>query len=131
MKRKSRRLYYPTVRVFHRAIMKLKSRFPEDDFTVMNNAVFKTIVEDMKWSYRLGGFTGAAAALFYDLIMDHPLVDGNKRLAASMLIAFLYRNGYELSGSEKLYELAIKVAENKKSKQGVSKWLRKRLRKRY
>ncbi|MBI2855627.1 MAG: type II toxin-antitoxin system death-on-curing family toxin [Chloroflexi bacterium] len=35
-----------------------------------------------------------AAALFRSLIKNHPLIDGNKRLALSAVTAFLLRNGY-------------------------------------
>lgn len=60
--------------------------------------------------------------------MDHPLVDGNKRLASLMLYYFIKKNGCVLKEKNKLYDLAILVAENKIDKEGVMKWLRKRLR---
>ncbi len=124
-----RRVFFPKRKVFYYAIDVLRKMFPQDDFTVMNPHVFETVVADMKWSYKLHGFTGAAASLFYDLIMDHPLVDGNKRLASLMLYYYVKKNGYMIRDHDKLYDIAILVAEGKISKQGVIKWLRKRLRK--
>ncbi len=73
------------------------------------------------------GFISSAASLFYDIVMDHPLVDGNKRSAVLMLNAYLFRNGYSLRGVEELYELAIKAAEKKIGKTGVLEWLRERV----
>ncbi|WP_131160247.1 Fic family protein [Aeropyrum pernix] len=40
----------------------------------------------------------AAAALFYEIIMLHPLVDGNKWLATLVLNAFLARNSLPRPG---------------------------------
>lgn len=38
--------------------------FPTDDIIVMNRHVFRSIIENMKWNYRVNGFVGAAASLF-------------------------------------------------------------------
>ncbi len=62
----------------------------------MNRHVFRSIIENMKWNYRVNGFAGTAASLSYDIIMDHPLVDGNKRLASLMLYYFIKKNDYIL-----------------------------------
>jgi len=40
-----------------------------------------------------------AAAYAFGLIRDHPYVDGNKRIALVAMIAFLDRNGTELTAS--------------------------------
>jgi death on curing protein len=52
-----------------------------------------------------------AAALLHSLARNHPLVDGNKRLALAATIAFLGVNGrrFTLSNDE-IYELVIAVA---------------------
>jgi death-on-curing protein len=130
VKRKSRRIYLLTIKVFYNAIERLKNVFPMDDFTVLNPYVFETVIEHLKWELRYRGFVYSAASLFYDLIMDHPLVDGNKRLATVILVAYLRRNGYDLREKDSLYSLAILVAEKKINKRGVSEWLRRRLVKR-
>jgi death-on-curing protein len=52
-----------------------------------------------------------AAALLHSLARNHPLVDGNKRLALAGTIAFLGVNGVRLTLSEDAaYDLIIAVA---------------------
>ncbi len=43
------------------------------------------------------GFPGKAAALLHSLVRNHPLVDGNKRLAWSAMRAFCILNGHDLA----------------------------------
>ncbi|HEX5466748.1 MAG TPA: type II toxin-antitoxin system death-on-curing family toxin [Candidatus Limnocylindrales bacterium] len=40
-----------------------------------------------------------AAAYAFGLVRDHPYVDGNKRVALVVMVAFLDRNGIELSAT--------------------------------
>jgi death on curing protein len=40
--------------------------------------------------------TGKAAALAYSLALDHPFIDGNKRVAHAAMEVFLNLNGLEL-----------------------------------
>jgi len=48
--------------------------------------------------------------LDFGLIMNHCMVDGNKRIGAHMLV-FLELNGFELSYSQKdLYSIILDVA---------------------
>jgi death-on-curing protein len=52
-----------------------------------------------------------AAALIHSIARNHPLVDGNKRLALAGGIAFLGVNGLRLTMSnEEAYELIITIA---------------------
>lgn len=52
-----------------------------------------------------------AAALLHSVARNHPLIDGNKRLALAALIAFLGINGRELTWTnEEVYEFVIAVA---------------------
>ncbi|MFW2513342.1 type II toxin-antitoxin system death-on-curing family toxin [Demequina sp. SO4-13] len=52
-----------------------------------------------------------AAALLHSLCLNHPLVDGNKRLAALMAAMFLYVNGRELVlTNDELFDLTMAVA---------------------
>ena len=54
-----------------------------------------------------------AAILFYLLIKNHPFQNGNKRLAVTTLLVFLFLNSRWLSVSPaKLYNLALWVAES-------------------
>ena len=53
-----------------------------------------------------------AAALMHGLAMNHPFVDGNKRVALAATLIFLRINGYRLLlGSTKRYALTMRVAE--------------------
>jgi death on curing protein len=52
-----------------------------------------------------------AAALMHSLAGNHPLGDGNKRLALAGTIAFLGVNGRRLTlGNDEAYDLVIEVA---------------------
>jgi death on curing protein len=52
-----------------------------------------------------------AAALMQSLARNHPLVDGNKRLALAAVLVFLRLNGHPLTLSEDdAYDLTIAVA---------------------
>ena len=52
--------------------------------------------------------------LFYLLIKDHPFQNGNKRIAITTLIVFLYKNNQWLKvGERQLYKFAVWVAESK------------------
>jgi death-on-curing family protein len=59
------------------------------------------------------GVCKKAAALFYLCIKDHPLENGNKRFAVTVMLYFLYKNDYWLEvDAVKLYEIAKSVANN-------------------
>lgn len=52
-----------------------------------------------------------AAALLHSLARNHPLVDGNKRLALAATIAFLGLNGRRLAlTNDEAYDLVVAVA---------------------
>jgi death-on-curing protein len=52
-----------------------------------------------------------AAALLHSLARNHPLVDGNKRLALAATLAFLGVNGIRLTlTNEEAYDLIVDVA---------------------
>ena len=69
-------------------------------------------------------FAMAAAYLFH-LVMDHPFVDGNKRVGLLAALVFLDINGIALEqGTEDLYELSLSVAEGHTSKDQAAERLR-------
>jgi death on curing protein len=58
--------------------------------------------------------TEKAAALLHSLARNHPLVDGNKRLALAGAIAFLGLNGRRLTlTNDEAYDLVMAVAEGR------------------
>ncbi len=61
-----------------------------------------------RWSYSPGvGLSELAAANAFGLLMDHPYVDGNKRVALVALVAFLDLNGVELIASNSDAHMAV------------------------
>src|SRR4030042_1198084 len=59
------------------------------------------------------GLIGKAAILFYLLIKNHPFQNGNKRIAVTTLLVFLYLNNRWLKSTEvELYNAARWVAES-------------------
>ncbi|WP_430478114.1 type II toxin-antitoxin system death-on-curing family toxin [Streptomyces sp. P11-1] len=54
-----------------------------------------------------------AAVLFYLLIKNHPFHNGNKRMAVTITMTFVYKNGYWLDFSpDALYSVAKMVSES-------------------
>jgi death-on-curing family protein len=52
-----------------------------------------------------------AAILFYQMIKNHPFLNGNKRIAVTTLLTFLYLNNKWIRVSnDELYQLAVEVA---------------------
>ena len=59
------------------------------------------------------GVVGKAAILFYLMIKNHPFQNGNKRIAMTTLLYFLYKNQKWLKVDNKeLYNFAVWVAES-------------------
>jgi death-on-curing protein len=55
-----------------------------------------------------------AGMLFYLLIKNHPFQNGNKRIAITTLIIFLYKNNQWLeAGKRQIYNFAVWVAKSK------------------
>jgi death-on-curing protein len=70
-----------------------------------------------------------AAALMHSLALNHPFVDGNKRVAAFAAIIFVESNGHEfLATSDELVETTLAVAEGKMAVEALAIWFRQRLR---
>jgi death-on-curing protein len=72
-----------------------------------------------------------AAALMHSLVMNHPFVDGNKRVGAHAGIFFLLANDEEptFSGAELLH-ITLAVARGEVSAEALAIWLRQRSRRR-
>jgi len=67
-----------------------------------------------------------AAALWESLAMNHPFVDGNKRVAAAGMITFLAINGYAIrQDAQTLYRLIIENLEGRSfNHDRLAAWLR-------
>lgn len=72
-----------------------------------------------------------AAALMHSLVMNHPFVDGNKRVGAHACLLFLLTNEVEPTFSpEELVEITLAVARGEVSAEALAIWLRQRTRRR-
>lgn len=70
-----------------------------------------------------------AAALMESLVMNHPFVDGNKRVGAHAAIVFLVLNGYRLvSSSADLVGITLALASGKVLVEKLTIWFRQRIR---
>ena len=59
------------------------------------------------------GLTGKAAMLFYLMIKNHPFQNGNKRIAMTTLLTFLYLNKKWIKvDTYELYDFAMWVAQS-------------------
>ena len=65
-----------------------------------------------------------AAALLESLLINHPFIDGNKRVGYTLLRLFLLSNGLDIKASQQeKYEFIISVASGKKDFEAVVEWL--------
>jgi death-on-curing protein len=66
-----------------------------------------------------------AVAYGYHICMNHPFVDGNKRVAFILMDIFLQKNGYEIAADEEqVYSIMMALASGKISKTQLSAWLK-------
>ncbi len=65
-----------------------------------------------------------AARLGYCLVMDHPFIDGNKRIGAHAMLTLLALNGIEISCTQQgLSDIILDVAAGKTGYDELLKWL--------
>lgn len=70
-----------------------------------------------------------AAALMHSLALNHPFLDGNKRVAAHAAVLFATINGFELRATaDELVEITLAVAQGKVEVEALAIWFRQRLR---
>jgi death-on-curing protein len=73
-------------------------------------------------------FAAKAAALMHSLVMNHPFVDGNKRIGAQAALLFLALNevGWEIT-PEELEEMTLSVARGEIDAESLGIWFRQRV----
>ena len=70
-----------------------------------------------------------SAALMHLLVLNHPFVDGNKRVGAQAAIVFAAANGWDcLASEDELVEITVAVAEGSVAVEALTIWFRQRLR---
>ena len=69
-----------------------------------------------------------AAALGFSLVMNHPFVDGNKRIGHAAMETFLVLNGYEIVASTDEQErVMLDLAAGRLGRAEFTEWLRAHL----
>jgi len=69
-----------------------------------------------------------AAALGFSLALNHPFVDGNKRVAHAAMEVFLLLNGVELLGTVDDHErLMLELAAGHIAREQLAAWLQQRV----
>lgn len=77
------------------------------------------------------GLIGKASILFYLMIKNHPFQNGNKRIAMTALLVYLYKNKKWLKvNNQELYNFAVWVAQSPATLKdevvlGIEKFLKK------
>ncbi len=70
-----------------------------------------------------------AAALMHSLVLNHPFIDGNKRVGAHAAIVFLEANGWEpLASPDEVVEVTLGVASGEIEIGALTIWFRQRIR---
>lgn len=68
--------------------------------------------------------TEKAAALGFSLIMNHPFIDGNKRIGHAAMEAFLVLNGFEINATvDEQEKVIVQVASGTMHRQEFTSWL--------
>jgi len=69
-----------------------------------------------------------ATALCFSLVMNHPFVDGNKRIGHAAMETFLVMNGYELVANvEDAENVILTLAAGKLSREELLEWVTSRI----
>ena len=64
-----------------------------------------------------------AAALMASIVLNHPFVDGNKRVGITAAGLFLRLNGYRLTvGNPELEEFTLRVAQGEVTLNSMANW---------
>jgi death-on-curing protein len=68
-----------------------------------------------------------AGALLHSLVLNHPFIEGNKRVGAHAAVLFLLANGLELTASSAaLAEVTLATARGEMSAEALAIWFRQR-----
>lgn len=71
-----------------------------------------------------------AAAVFESIIINHPFIDGNKRMAYAFMQILLKEEGFELDATEdEKYHFVIKSSEGKLKYEDIRIWIHNNLKK--
>ncbi|HJQ03489.1 MAG TPA: type II toxin-antitoxin system death-on-curing family toxin [Jatrophihabitans sp.] len=73
--------------------------------------------------------TRKVAALLESIVLNHALVDGNKRAGWALAVVTLWLNNHELSYDEdEAFTMVMQIAEGNSSLDGITEWFAGRVR---
>lgn len=65
-----------------------------------------------------------AASYGHGIVRDHPFIDGNKRVALVVMVAFLDRNGVELAATNRqVLSMMLDLAAGDMDEAGLASWV--------
>lgn len=80
--------------------------------------------------YLYEGIVKKAVHLCYSLVMNHPFVDGNKRIGAHCLVILLDANNYPLDyNQEELIDVIMGIASSNLSEDDLLVWVENHIKK--
>jgi death on curing protein len=89
----------------------LESALAQPQMTFSGQELYPTIAEK-------------AAALSFSLIMNHPFLDGNKRIGHASMEVFLVLNDFEIKASvDEQEQVMLRVASGEWERDEFTKWL--------
>ncbi len=98
-----------------RDVEMLESAIAQPRMTFDQSDLYETIAEK-------------AAVLGFSLILNHPFVDGNKRVGHAAMEIFLVLNGYEIDASvDEQEQIILAVASGKLNREEFTEWLRQHI----
>lgn len=69
-----------------------------------------------------------AAALCFSLVMNHPFVDGNKRVDHAAMETFLILNGFEIEATvDEQEKIILDLAAGRLTREALTNWLKNHL----
>lgn len=69
-----------------------------------------------------------AAAIFESIIINHPFIDGNKRLAYVLMRLVLLELGFDISATQnEKYEMTIAASKGKLKNEEIKLWIKNKL----
>jgi death-on-curing protein len=97
------------------------------DFNALDSAVSQPMMTFEKRELYTD-LASKASALCYSLILNHPFVDGNKRVGHAAMEIFLILNGYEIDASTKEQEdIILSIAAGNLDRKVFTEWIKENI----
>ncbi|MBK9337544.1 MAG: type II toxin-antitoxin system death-on-curing family toxin [Lewinellaceae bacterium] len=69
-----------------------------------------------------------AGILGFSIILNHPFLDGNKRIGHAAMETFLFMNGFEIEASvDEQESIILRVAAGEMPKEAFTEWLKSKI----